>query len=166
MPTKGQQLPEEITRTSLRQQNRDSVRQIAQKLHISNIRKFNKEQLIDLILEAQEQLQQPPIASPPQQNEPEDSNVADLTLKSRFNGKIKTYTYSPNENQSLAELLTTLYPKLIFLAGRDQSYKMSIDLRATFQSPKFSEYRWVLLIDQPLNSKGRPVSQAQSNQWF
>ena len=57
-------------------------------------------------------------------------------MRQRFNGKIQTYKYVP-KNESLVDLVKKLYPKLIYIANKHPSYKLSMDLKATFQSPKF-----------------------------
>ena len=41
------------------------------------------------------------------------------------------------DNESLKELIELLYPKLIHVANTHISYKVSIDMKATFQSPKY-----------------------------
>ena len=59
-----------------------------------------------------------------------------LALNQRFDGKIQTYQYTPN-NESLKELIKLLYPRLIHVANTHTSYKISIDVKATFESPKY-----------------------------
>ena len=70
---------------------------------------------------------------------PVDQNLPGLELKTRFHGKIQTLTYTPKENQSLPNLIKQLYPYLLSLLREDNTYKISIDLRASFESAKFHE---------------------------
>ena len=130
-----------FTKEMLRQKYLDDIRKIASKLGISRIISFSKNELIDIILDRQAQ-PQAHAQAPPKLNEPEDSDVSELTHESRFNGKISIHTYIPKESQTLSELIEFLYPKLIFLAGKENGengYKISIGLKTTLHSPKFDE---------------------------
>ena len=140
MSTSGQENAEHFTLEDLRPLKRDEIRQIASKLHISEIRSFNKNELIDAILHLQaQQQQQQPERQQPQLNEPQDSDTSDLIYQRRFSGRISKYAYMLKETQSLSDLIKLLYPNLTFLARKENSYKMSIGLKATFHSPKYSE---------------------------
>ena len=70
---------------------------------------------------------------------PVDQNLPGLELKTRFHGKTQMLTYTPKENQSLPNLIKQLYPYLLSLVQEDNTYKISIDLRASFESAKFHE---------------------------
>ena len=134
---------------------RDAVRAKAYSLKISKPKSFNKLQLIDLILERQGKFK-PKLnavelatrSAAAQQSLsrlsdsislPFDQNLPGLELKTRFHGKIQTLTYTPKENQSLPNLIKQLYPYLLSLVREDNTYKISIDLRASFESAKFHE---------------------------
>ena len=95
MPTNEQQPQDTYNETNLRALKRDEVRQIATQHNISNLRSLKKEQLIRAILNAQNQsLQNPQL---PQQVEREDSDLKNLVLNERFDGKIQTYQYIPRQ---------------------------------------------------------------------
>ena len=51
--------------------------------------------------------------------------------------KTKEYKYIP-KNESLEKLIRLLYPKLIYVANTHDSYKVSIDIEAIFESPKYA----------------------------
>ena len=117
---------------------RDDVRKIAAQLKVSNILSRKKDQLIDIIIETQDRRQEITNPKLPKQDEPEDSDISELKMSQRFNGKIRTFKYIPN-SESLIDIIHKLYPKLIYIANKHPSYKLSIDLRATFQSPKYND---------------------------
>ena len=87
--------------------------------------------MINIILN----IQNPPENRLPQQVEKEYSDLKSLVLNEWFNGKVQTYQYTPN-NESLRDML---YPKLIHVANKHTSYKISVDVKATFQSPKYDK---------------------------
>ena len=126
------------TTSQLRLMKRDDARKIAAQLKISNIPSKKKDQLIDIIIKTQDRRQE--ITNPrlPKQDEPEDSDISELKMSQRFHRKIRTFKYIPN-SESLIDVIHKLYPKLIYIANKHLSYKLSIDLRATFQSPEYND---------------------------
>ena len=102
MDTKNNRPQETYNETDLRAMKAEQLRKIASTLKISKIRTHKKDQLIRAILNKQNQsLQNPQL---PQQVEREDSDLKNLVLNERFDGKIQTYQYIPN-NESLKELI-------------------------------------------------------------
>ena len=84
---------EKHTREKLATYTRDVLRPIATSLKVSNIRNMNKEQLINAILQNQD--------NPSEKVKPTPKisviNDSELSLKSKFNDKILTYSYLPSE---------------------------------------------------------------------
>ena len=144
-----------LSRKELNDMTRDAVRAKAYSLKISKPKSFNKLQLIDLNFRKQDK-SKPKLnavelatrSAAAQQSLsrlsdsislPVDLNLPGLELKTRFHGKIQTLTYTPKENQSLPNLIEQLYPYLLSLVREDNTYKISIDLKASFESAKFHE---------------------------
>ena len=134
MATNEQQLPEPYTEAYLKGQSVMKCVELPCNCNISNVKSLKKDQLIRAILNIQNQRPQNPQL--PQQIEREDSDLTSLVLNERFNGKIQTYEYIP-KNESLEKLIQLLYPKLIYVANTHASYKISIDIKATFESSKY-----------------------------
>ena len=135
-----------LSRNELNDMTRDALRAKAYSLKISKPKSFNKLQLIELILKKQSipatslaAAQQPLSRLSDSISLPVDLNLPGLELKTRFHGKIQTLTYTPKENQSLPNLIEQLYPYLLSLVREDNTYKISIDLKASFESAKFHE---------------------------
>ena len=120
MDIKNQQTQETYNETDLRAMKAEQLRQDCIYFEDLQIKTYKKDQLIRAILNAQNQsLQNPQL---PQQVEREDSDLKNLVLNERFDGKIQTYQYIPN-NESLKELVELLYPKLIHVANKHTSIK-------------------------------------------
>ena len=140
MDTKSKQAQEAYDEADLRAMKAEESRKIASTFKISKIKSYKKDQLIKAILKTQNISTQN--VQLPQQVEREDSDLKSLVLNERFDGKIQTYQYIPN-NESLKELVELLYPKLIHVANKHTSYKISIDVKATFESPKYDMIHFI-----------------------
>ena len=135
---------DKLTRPYLNSLKRDEIRHVASVLGISKLRSFNKSELAEIILNKQAQmLREPKDNATVQQLEDTHSDLSDLKETSKFNGKVKTFHFVPTNNQSLADLVEYLYPKLTFLSGQ-ASCKVSIDLKVTFQSPRFAQSQFFI----------------------
>ena len=133
MPTTSQQTPIFYAVSQLRFMKRDDVRKIAAQLKVSNILSKKKDQPIDIIIKTQDRRQGITNRKLPKQDEPEDSDISELKISQRFHGKIRTFKYIPI-SESLIDIIQKLY-----ITNKHPSYKLSIDLRTTFQSPKYND---------------------------
>ena len=127
---------EKYTRDELTNSKRDVLRPLASSFKVSNIRNKNKEQLINAILQNQDNPPVKTVSKP--SSKTSIIHDLDLTLETKFNDKIRTYSYSPSEkSHSLEDTVNFLYSKLKHLTSEFVNYKVSIDLKVTFKSEKY-----------------------------